>query len=120
MRVVRSVALVLGLVGGLPGMALADDIYTGPETVVSTGETPQTCVSRNMLISVNGQSFAVGKPSVATGTVGADGSINATYTTGTGARVAEFKLSGRIDGGKATGTITGSTGCVLGFALTKH
>lgn len=121
MHVLRWVAVALCSVCCLPAMARADNgNYIGQSTVVSVGETPQTCIGRNMLISVNGGTFSFGRPAVATGTVQPDGSFSASFSSGTGQRIAQFAVSGRIDGAKATGTITGSTGCKLSFDLRKQ
>ncbi len=63
MRILRSVAVALCLVGCLPAIAQADDgTYVGMSKVVSGGDAPQACVARTMLISVSGQSFSFGKP----------------------------------------------------------
>jgi hypothetical protein len=102
-------------------MSHAEDVtYGGQSTVVSAGAFPDTCVSRNVVIIVSGRSFSFGRPAVATGTVQPDGSFSARFSSGVGIRVAQFNLSGRIDGANAAGTISGSNGCSLSFALTKQ
>ena len=121
MRIARSVAAALCLICCLPRLGHAEDAtYTGQSAVVSAGAFPETCLPRNTLLSVSGQSFSFGRPAVATGTLKPDGSFSASFSAGAGIRVSQFKMSGRIEGDKATGTLSSSNGCSLNLVLTKQ